>query len=112
MAGRDRRVPVPVRRGRPLRGRRAGSRMHYRVSRNPAGPGCARLRAAELEPRETPSVTIRLDYSYDTSGFFQDPARRAALGQVAADIGSHLETPWPRSPRPPGTRGRPGSTTP
>src|SRR5438477_3725748 len=43
------------------------------------------LRLHRLESRDCPAVTIRLDYSYDTSGFFNDPTRRAAL-QRAADV--------------------------
>jgi hypothetical protein len=39
-----------------------------------------------LEARDVPSVTVRLDYTYDTSGFFQDPARRAAVERAVAQI--------------------------
>ena len=43
-----------------------------------------------LEGREVPAVTIRFDYSFDSSGFFNDPTRRAVLEQVGAEVGSHL----------------------
>ena len=48
------------------------------------------LRFEALEDRATPAVTFQFDYTYDTSGFFNDPARRAVLEQVGRDIGSHL----------------------
>jgi len=44
----------------------------------------------ELESRETPAVTIRFDFTYDRTGFFNDPARRAALQQAAGTIGPRL----------------------
>ncbi len=50
----------------------------------------SRLRAEELESRLAPSVSVRFDYSYDTSGFFADPARQAALERAASAITSHL----------------------
>jgi hypothetical protein len=46
-----------------------------------------------LEGREVPAVTIQFDYSFDTSGFFNDPSRRAVLQQVASDVGSQLSAP-------------------
>lgn len=52
------------------------------------------LRLEELEDRTAPALTIQLDYSFDTSGFFNDPARRrvleAAVNEVAARIDSSL----------------------
>ncbi|HEX4614208.1 MAG TPA: FG-GAP-like repeat-containing protein [Urbifossiella sp.] len=50
------------------------------------------LRIDRLEDRLTPTVTFQFDYTYDTTGFFSDPARRAVLEQVGRDIGSQLET--------------------
>lgn len=50
----------------------------------------ARLRAEELESRLAPAVTVRFDYSHDQSGFFADPARRAALERAASAITSRL----------------------
>jgi hypothetical protein len=44
----------------------------------------------ELESRFTPAVTVRFDYSLDTSGFFNDPVRRADLEAVAASIAPRL----------------------
>ncbi|MBN9516990.1 FG-GAP repeat protein [bacterium] len=46
-----------------------------------------------LEPRDVPAVNIVVDYSFDASGFFADPARRAVAEQAAADLGSRLGTP-------------------
>src|SRR5439155_11843345 len=43
-----------------------------------------------LEGREVPAVTILLDYSFDSSGFFNDPTRRAILQQAVNEVGSHL----------------------
>jgi|GEM_PF-714034 len=43
-----------------------------------------------LEAREVPAITIQLDYSYDTSGFFNNPAARAVMQQAATDIGNTL----------------------
>ncbi len=36
--------------------------------------------------RTVPSVTVRFDYSQDTSGFFNDPARNSALERSAAEL--------------------------
>lgn len=43
-----------------------------------------------LECRLTPSITLRFDYSYDTSGFFNNPERREALERAADQITPHL----------------------
>ena len=43
-----------------------------------------------LEAREVPAVAVQIDYSFDTSGFFNDPTRRAILQQAATDLGSRL----------------------
>ncbi len=45
-----------------------------------------RLGVCELESRVVPAVTVRFDYSLDTSGFFNDPAKRAALEGAVAPI--------------------------
>ena len=45
-----------------------------------------RLGVCELESRVVPAVTVRFDYSLDTSGFFNDPAKRAALEAAVAPI--------------------------
>src|SRR3954451_23653006 len=52
-----------------------------------------RLFAERLEGRNVPAVAIRIDYTFDTTGFFNDPTRRAVLEQAAADLGAHLNTP-------------------
>lgn len=43
-----------------------------------------------LEPRRLLSITLQLDYTYDTQGFFSDPARKAALEYAAQQVGSLL----------------------
>src|SRR4051794_34543814 len=58
-------------------------------ARRPSRP----LALEALESREVPALLIQFDYSHDTNGFFTDPARRAALEQAAADIGSHITSP-------------------
>ena len=62
-----------------------------RTDRTAAKPRTLALEV--LEAREVPAVTIQFDYSFDTSGFFNDPARRATLEQVGRDIGSQLSAP-------------------
>ncbi len=49
------------------------------------------LRLQWLESRDCPAVTIRFDYTYDTSGFFNDPTRRAALERAAGVYESRLQ---------------------
>lgn len=49
-----------------------------------------RLQVLVLESRICPAITIRIDYSFDT-GFFADPARRAALERAADVIDSRLQ---------------------
>lgn len=55
-------------------------------------PGLGRFcpQVEMLESRLTPSVTIRFDYSLDTTGFFNDPTRRAALERAGDRIAPHL----------------------
>jgi hypothetical protein len=48
------------------------------------------LRAEELESRLAPAITIRFDYSFDSSGFFASPDRQAALQRAADAIGPRL----------------------
>jgi hypothetical protein len=43
-----------------------------------------------LEDRFLPSITVQFDFSYDSSGFFNDPVRRASLNQAASLIGNHF----------------------
>src|SRR5437868_780500 len=59
-------------------------------TRRPCGPPALVLEW--LEGREVPAVTIQFDYSFDASGFFNDPTRRAVLQQVGAEVGGHLTT--------------------
>lgn len=63
---------------------KASGRPHLNVTRTSG------LRLEMLEGREVPSVTFRIDYSHDTTGFFNDPARRAAIEQVAASLSGAL----------------------
>src|SRR5688572_10477337 len=53
------------------------------------------LNLESLEPREVPAVAIQFDYSLDTSGFFNDPSKRAVLEQAAAQLGSQITTNLP-----------------
>jgi hypothetical protein len=48
------------------------------------------LQVTELESRVVPAVNIRFDYSFDRSGFFDDPVRRTALEDAADAIGPYL----------------------
>ena len=50
----------------------------------------ARLRFEQLEDRAVPAVTFQFDYSLDAAGFFNDPARRAALERAAADLAAPI----------------------
>jgi len=50
------------------------------------------LKLEPLESREVPAVLIQLDYSRDTSGFFNNAEARATLERVATDIGNTLTT--------------------
>lgn len=43
-----------------------------------------------LETRNMLSVSIDIDYSFDSQGYFDDPVRRAAIEDVAAEISSRL----------------------
>ena len=56
--------------------------------------GAARtlLNLHTLEDRLVPSLTIQFNYSQDTLGFFNDPARRQALQQAASDLESRINT--------------------
>jgi hypothetical protein len=53
-----------------------------------------RLQLETLEDRTQPAVTITLDYSLDTSGFFQDQTRRnalqAAVNAIAVQLNDNL----------------------
>src|SRR5947209_8722620 len=51
-----------------------------------------RLALERLEARDVPALNIAFDYSFDTAGFFSDPARRAVLQQAANDIAGHIST--------------------
>jgi hypothetical protein len=53
------------------------------------GPTAA-LRIEALEDRLVPTLTFQFDYTFDTTGMFNDPAKRAVLEQVGHDIGSHI----------------------
>ena len=59
--------------------------------RAPSAVSLARLTVETLEARDVPSVSVRLDYSYDTTGFFNAPARRAVLEHAAAQIAPRLQ---------------------
>src|SRR4051812_28217948 len=50
-----------------------------------------RPRVESLGTRRAPAVTFRFDYSPDTSGFFDDPAARAALQRAADAVSTGLQ---------------------
>lgn len=50
-----------------------------------------RPRVEELESRLAPSVSVRLDYTYDTHGFFTDPDRRALMQAAVDSIAPRLQ---------------------
>jgi hypothetical protein len=58
-------------------------------STNPPPPVRTALRFEALEDRVTP-VAVRFDYSFDTSGFFANSDRRAALNRVAEAITARM----------------------
>lgn len=53
-------------------------------------PRSARLWIEPLESRLTPAVTVRFDYSFDTSGLFADPEARAAVERVGAAVTARM----------------------
>jgi hypothetical protein len=47
----------------------------------------------QLEDRDVPSITIQINYAYDTSGFFtKNPTAKATLQQAANDLASAINT--------------------
>src|SRR5438876_598425 len=64
--------------------RAAGSQMHHAASAKRKHTKKPILEA--LEPRLTPNVTIQLDYSYDTNGFFIGHPDRQSLLTTAANV--------------------------
>jgi hypothetical protein len=50
----------------------------------------AQLWFETLESRDTPSVSVRFDYSFDTSGLFSNPSARAALDRVGAAVTARM----------------------
>ncbi len=64
--------------------------MHL-TRRAPSVSQPTRLCLFVLEARDVPSVSVRFDYSYDTAGFFNDPARRASLEHATAQIAPRLQ---------------------
>src|SRR5688572_5301835 len=58
-----------------------------------AAAAAPRTRPSSVEPLESRSllsVTIQIDYSLDTSGFFADPARRTLMQQAADALDTRL----------------------
>ena len=59
--------------------------------REPHTRRTAGLRLEALEAREVPALTIQINYSYDTSGFFtNNPAARTIMQDVATQMGDAL----------------------
>jgi hypothetical protein len=54
------------------------------------GPSRAQPTVEPLESRALLSITVRIDYSLDSSNFFADPARRAIMQQAADALDSRL----------------------
>ncbi|MGL6075169.1 MAG: FG-GAP-like repeat-containing protein [Fimbriiglobus sp.] len=54
-------------------------------------PQSCRFELEALDARVLPSVTLRFDYTYDTSGFFRSAEARAALEAAAAQIAPLVE---------------------
>ncbi len=50
----------------------------------------ARLHLTTLEDRLTPALAFQFDYSLDATGFFNDPAHRAALERAGAELLSRV----------------------
>jgi hypothetical protein len=65
-------------------------------------PVCTRLKLESLEAREVPAVSVLLDYSYDSSGYFNDPTRRALLQQAVNNVASQLDANLPAIAAPAG----------
>ena len=61
------------------------------------------LNVEALESREVPAVAVQLDYSYDTSGFFNDPTRRALLQQAVNNISAQIDANLPAIAAPAGS---------
>ena len=76
-----------------------------RSNRKTAAPVChqpQRLHLESLESREVPAITVQLDYSFDYSGMFNDPSRRALLQQSVNEVASHLDANLPAIAATPG----------
>src|SRR6478736_1841194 len=61
-----------------------------------------RLEVNALEDRVVPSVAIQFDYRYDSSGFFNDQARKDVLQAAANAITSRLNDTLDAIPAPTG----------
>jgi hypothetical protein len=61
----------------------------------PESPTRTRLTLESLEARDVPALTVQIDYSFDTNGFFADPTRRAVLQQAVNDVVAHLDANLP-----------------
>lgn len=51
-----------------------------------------RLTFEAFEERLVPALTFQFDYRFDASGFFNDPARRAALERAGQNLGSRIDS--------------------
>lgn len=66
------------------------AQLDFNTRTNPS-QSATQLSIDTLETRNMLSVTIDIDYSFDTQGFFNDATRREALEDVAAEISSRLD---------------------
>ena len=74
------------------------TKAHLSNSRAVSRPVCGkprRLNLETLEAREVPAVVVQLDYTYDSSGFFNDPSHRAVLQQAVNDVAGHIDASLP-----------------
>jgi len=55
-------------------------------------PACrgARLKLEQLEAREVPAINVVLDYSFDSTGMFNDANRRAVLQSAVNEVANNL----------------------
>jgi hypothetical protein len=59
-------------------------------------PSRTTLTLESLESREVPAITIQIDYSHDTTGFFlNNPTAQATLQQAANDLAAQLSASLP-----------------
>jgi hypothetical protein len=86
--------------GPPFTREQRATTMRFHLARRPENPACRRGRdrlrpeVLRLEERALPSLSIQINYDFDTSHFFDTQAKKDAMqsvaDQVAATIDDHL----------------------